>query len=126
MKGMVNMYERTSDIWLNNIEYMYTVGKQHFSNISFNLTSPKLLPLVSNKETLEKKVTISKSLFVNASDSRPRVESTFYTKNYITVPRSVNCNLSSIADDDGFIPSGTRVVCTCINNDINQLTISDI
>lgn len=115
-----------SDIELNSMEYMFTVGKHHYTDIVLKLSSPKLLPIINTSRPLTNKVVINKNIFVNETGNRPIPNSVIYINNYISVKRSVNCSLSSLADDDGFIPSGTRVTCSCLNGDIQQLTITDI
>ena len=118
-----------SDLGLESIEYCYLVGNQKYSNRSFMVKLPRIMPNISKKG----RDSFNKNILVNASECKPSVSSSLYMSDYITVKRSSQCSLFDVAtiyerptdELPTIIRTGTKLKCICTNGDYKNLTIID-
>lgn len=121
--------ENVSELELQNTEYCYLVGNQKYTNSSFMVKVPRIMPNISKKG----RDSFNKNILVNATDCKPSVVSSIYMYDYITVKRSPQCSLQGVAtiyerprdEYPTIIRSGTKLKCLCTNGDYKSLTIVD-
>lgn len=122
------LHENLENIQLNTMEYGFLMKNTSYNASSFPIKIPKLFPLAG---TSAKESTIAidnNNIFVNAPDCKPTVSSTIKTSNYINVPKLRNANLSHKVPnypDSSTIPSGTRFLVMVMNENINDIYITD-
>lgn len=113
------------DMAIMENEFCFTVEKQYWGNGSFTVTIPKLMPLMGGSI---KTVTsnFNNNIFINDAACKPVTSNSMSTQGFITVPRSPNCSLEHKKSGiDELIPSGTRLVCSCMNKNYKNMTITD-
>lgn len=116
-----DIISNTSDITLNQNEYAFVVGKQHYTSRYIKVRIPKLMPDLINK----KREYFNRNIFVNDIWCRPNVNRKIELQDYITVKRSSQCSLIDLADENGYIPDGARVLCLCMNGNYRDMLIID-
>lgn len=121
--------ESISELELQDTEYCYLVGNQKYSNSSFKVKVPRIMPNVTKKG----RDSFNKNILINATECKPSVSSSVYMYDYITVRRSAQCDLFGAAtiyehptdDYPTIIRSGTKLRCLCTNGNYKELTIVD-
>lgn len=109
---------------LKSLEVVRTVGNHEPDATSLKIRIPRLMAKINQPITIEN---FDTNIFVNDDKCRVYPKNTITTQNYITVQRSVNCDLShtvKIIDDKSVIPENTQLVCSCIY-DTNKITVID-
>jgi len=77
------------DISLNQNEYCFLVGWQHYANSSFRVKIPKLM----NSVTSPMNDPFNRNILINSKDCKPSVNNTLGVKDYVTIKRSQQCSL---------------------------------
>lgn len=98
---------------LNPVEFVKTVGEHHIDDTEFRIRIPRWM---IDTDSYPKRINYNNNIFVNASDCKVYPSSSVTTQNYITVPKTPNCDLSSVSvkvGDEYIVPDNTSVVCTC-------------
>ena len=116
------MAVNTSDMDINLNEYCVLQGTQYYNNNYLNIKIPKLMTDV----TPPMRETFNRNILVNSPNCKPSIDNSIRVKDYISVKRSSQCNLSTnIIDEHGNIPNGLGLICSCVNNNYRNMIIID-
>lgn len=108
-----------SDLQLDQMEYCFTIGDQLYYNNVFAVHFPKLMPLVQKGST----IVFNRNILVNDTKCKPTLANSIKTQNFISIPRSENCNLKYLANGGYMVPNGTRLTCSCNGNNLQDMCI---
>jgi hypothetical protein len=110
---------------LKQLEIGRTVGRHLPTDNVFRIRIPRLMVKINHEK---ERIRFNTHIFVNDTKCKVHPVSNLTTQNYITVPKSVNCNLSHIAteiiNDVAYIPENTPVTIACFY-DNNKMIIID-
>ena len=108
---------------LNNLEIARTVGDHRLDEKYLRIRIPRLMAKINNASIEH----FDNNIFVNDDNCRVYPQNNLTIQNYITVPKSTNCDLSHVAvmiNGIPIIPNNTSVVCSCIY-DTSKITVID-
>lgn len=98
---------------LKQLEFARTVGTHKPDDKFFRIRIPRLMVNITKDK---QRAYIDNTIFLNASECMVHPAHTISTQNYITIPRTPNCNLNHLVrevNDELIIPDNTPVVCAC-------------
>lgn len=105
---------------LNQLEFARTVGIHDPNDTMLRIRIPRLMVNIS-RET--ERIIFDRNIFVNAPDCKILSTNMIETQNFITVPKTANCDLSHIVVWDEelgkhIIPDNSSIICACFYNDL--------
>ena len=105
---------------LNQLEFARTVGIHGLNDTMIKIKIPRLMVNIP-RET--ERIIFDRNIFVNAPDCKILSSNTIETQNFITVPKTANCDLTHIAVWDEelgkyIIPDNSSIICACFYNDL--------
>lgn len=99
---------------LNPLEFAKTVGVHDVDSKLFRIRIPKWMVNIDKEK---QRIGFNNNIFVNDSSCKVTPSASVTTQNYITVPRTPNCDLTHVSTIDEFgnriIPDNTSVICSC-------------
>lgn len=123
-----------------SFEYGFLLENTDLNANSFKLHIPKIMPLIKQEDPKHVSKGLRSDIFVNAAECRPKVSATIMTRNYLDVPilsgftqpKPVIQFTSNTSDGTPWpfprsrFNKGARVICMSVNNNINDLYITNI
>lgn len=109
-------------------EYGYLIESSHYTNKSFKIKIPKLMPLVNQNYDIRE--SYNTNIFENDSGCKLPNINRVTTQNYLSINRAGYSNLAGAGSWNGnefigIIPAGQRFLCTIIGQNIRQIFITD-
>lgn len=116
------------DFDIEKEEYGYLMEASHYTNKSFKIRIPKLMPLIN--QNCDIRESYNTNIFENDSECKLPNINKVTTQNYLTINRAGYSNLAGAGswnDDEfiGTISAGQRFLCTIIGQNIRQIFITD-
>lgn len=119
----MNIYS-LENIDLNQFEYCFLTETSKYNTSIFPINIPKIMPLIplSIPKTINN--ILSMNIFINDSDSKPKISNSIQTQNYLSVPRFKNTNFNYKAIDD-YIPKNEKFICCVMDKNIKDIYLTD-
>lgn len=104
---------------MSQLEFARTVGVHKLTDTKLRIRIPRFMVNITRDF---ERISFNRNIFINAPDCKISANNRLEAQNYITVPKTANCDLSHIAvrDDNGvlIIPDNSSVICACFYNDL--------
>lgn len=115
-------YKSITGIEFNQLEYVRTVGPQPYDSHTFRIRFPKTMVYIDQSGEVTEH--FDRGIFINAPSCKVTTGNTVTSINYVTVPKSTNCDLRPVSVD-GVVPDNTLLLCACMNGNPNDMIIID-
>ena len=108
----------------------YTLERSEYDDEKFKCNIPKIMPFIEKGTPRVITRGFSSGILINSRQTRPVIQPTVKTANYIEIPRLTFADLSGIGSWNGKWFNGTlainsKLLCLVINKDINNIHIID-